>query len=409
MLRPRSDHPFTRLRSRLVREDGVVLVLTAICLLVFLGAAALAIDLGSLYGAQRRAQAAADAAALAASHDVAEASQMNTAGATVTVNEYVARNDPGAAATISYPPGTHNIRVTVNQTAPTFFARIWGQTSENVSASATANANNPAPDAAVFAADTTCGSTNGIFFTGNSTVTIDGSVHSDGSLTFGGAGTQSITGSASYGGPNGCDASPPNTTVAAGGLWRDPSDVPWPKDYTPVAGVCNSGEPWVHSSSSSMTFGGNATTALSGVYCAPSIAFQGSGTYAGNATFIATSGTFSISGNVTFDVAPDTTDLATYLGSGSNLTDLTAMQLGVGTMQINGNSLNAGSFFSPAVGSLIIANGNTSGVLSTCPSGQICNTGYVEGWDIQLNGTSTLAIKGTGPGISGDEGATLLG
>ena len=406
-------HPPAPLRARLAREDGVVLVLTAICLLVFLGAAALAVDLASFYGAQKRAQSAADAAALAASHSVAENSQLDYAGATATVNAYVARNDPGATALISYPAGTHNIRVTVNQTVPTFFARIWGQTSENISASATANANNPAPSAALFAADTTCGSQNGIFFTGNSTVTIDGSVHSDGTLTFGGAGSQSITGSASYGGPNNCSVSPSDPSVAADGVWRDPADVPWPKDYTPVQDICSASYPWVHTSTSAMTFSGNSTTTLSGVYCAPSIAFQGSGTYDGNATFIATAGTFTMSGNVTFNVAPDSTDLATYLGAGSDLTDLTAMQRlpagSTGTMQINGNSLNAGSFFAPDQGSLVQVNGNTTGTLQTCPTGQVCNSGYIEGWDIQLNGNSALAIKGTGPGISGDEGATLTG
>jgi Flp pilus assembly protein TadG len=52
-------------RSRLSEDSGVVLVFTALILLVLIGAAALAIDLGRLYVARQRAQNVADASALA--------------------------------------------------------------------------------------------------------------------------------------------------------------------------------------------------------------------------------------------------------------------------------------------------------------------------------------------------------
>jgi len=53
------------LKSTLKSEGGAVLVLVAVCLVVLIGMAALAIDLGQLYVARQRAQNVCDAAALA--------------------------------------------------------------------------------------------------------------------------------------------------------------------------------------------------------------------------------------------------------------------------------------------------------------------------------------------------------
>ena len=50
------------------RQDGQALVLFALFLVVFLGAAALTVDYGSWLSARRNYQAIADAAALAGSH-----------------------------------------------------------------------------------------------------------------------------------------------------------------------------------------------------------------------------------------------------------------------------------------------------------------------------------------------------
>src|SRR6516165_6170804 len=81
-------------------ETGATAVIVAVILVVLLGCAALAIDIGSFYQAQRQAQAAADAAALAGAADLPG----STSSATTDVTSYVNSNDPGATvATISTP------------------------------------------------------------------------------------------------------------------------------------------------------------------------------------------------------------------------------------------------------------------------------------------------------------------
>ncbi|HZQ90114.1 MAG TPA: pilus assembly protein TadG-related protein [Gaiellaceae bacterium] len=83
------------------REDGQTLVLTVLCLVVLLGIAALALDIGSAYVAQRRLQASADAAALAGATALP-----NPDAATTRANQY----GSGGSNT---PRGVDGVQMTV--------------------------------------------------------------------------------------------------------------------------------------------------------------------------------------------------------------------------------------------------------------------------------------------------------
>jgi Putative Flp pilus-assembly TadE/G-like len=158
-------------RNRLARDaqKGATLLMVAISLVVLLGICAVAIDLVSLYVGRSEAQRAADAAALAG------ATVFVTSGCTSGPLGCVAggpqeaparqkaidvgsRNPVGGQAptilstdvTFAYPtPQDPNIIVRVARDAshggpmPTFFMKIFGVTSANISAAATAEAFNP--------------------------------------------------------------------------------------------------------------------------------------------------------------------------------------------------------------------------------------------------------------------------
>jgi hypothetical protein len=150
-------------------ESGMTIYIVAFAMLAFLGIAAFAIDLVSYYVARNEAQRGADAAALAgASMFVAQGCTSGSGGcvaggpqeavATTQAKTVAAQNpvfgQAPTAATVNvafnYPnPEEPQITCTVNRTTaagnpmPTFFSKIFGLTTVDVSASATAEAFNP--------------------------------------------------------------------------------------------------------------------------------------------------------------------------------------------------------------------------------------------------------------------------
>jgi hypothetical protein len=155
------------------RERGQTIILVAISLVSLLAVAALAIDVVTLYVARSEIQRAADAVALAAAKAIADsgfttlpttdpnyadaqilAQSMSNAAidamhsATSPVNLVVG----GLPAAVPAHPlvdfsrqGNPHITVTMQVTTlHTFFARIWGNTTATVKASATAEVYNPA-------------------------------------------------------------------------------------------------------------------------------------------------------------------------------------------------------------------------------------------------------------------------
>ena len=113
-------------------ERGQALVIPVLFLVVLLGMAAATIDVGSWYRTHRQAQAAADAAALAAAQEL----PANTTTAAMSrALEYASKNGGGLTAaditfSASLNPGRFDtVSVKVRRPAPIFFSRVFGVSS----------------------------------------------------------------------------------------------------------------------------------------------------------------------------------------------------------------------------------------------------------------------------------------
>lgn len=124
------------------REAGQTLALVSFCMVTFLAAAGLAVDMGYMRYEKRLMQAAADSAALAAATDLnlGEGGSANTdAQAVATANGF---QDGVNNVTVSFPnPGVNlgnAFEVTIQQVLPTFFMKVVGINSSTVFASGVA-------------------------------------------------------------------------------------------------------------------------------------------------------------------------------------------------------------------------------------------------------------------------------
>lgn len=117
-------------------ERGQALVFTVLVLTVMLGMAALVLDVGSWFRAQRDVQSTADAAALAAAQELPE----STGRASALAAEYVGKNGGGSAVVEfrTSVSGPDTVRVRIERPAPGFFARVVGIDSVTVRATASA-------------------------------------------------------------------------------------------------------------------------------------------------------------------------------------------------------------------------------------------------------------------------------
>jgi hypothetical protein len=121
-----------------LNQRGQSLVLSLLFLTVLVGMAAMVVDVGSWYRADRKLQANADAAALAGAQEL----PANTAAAEASALEYAETNDGGVEAkgvkfrTTVLPNDT--IEVNADRPAPGFFAQLFGRSSVEVRAKAAA-------------------------------------------------------------------------------------------------------------------------------------------------------------------------------------------------------------------------------------------------------------------------------
>lgn len=131
-------------------ENGQILVLAALALMLLLAFVALATDVGLLFRAKRNAQIAADAAAVAGALDwkyngaVASAQAAGIAAAT---SNGITNGTDGAVVTISAPPvdgpnagSLGFVEAVVTQPNPTVLLRLFGHSSVDVAARAVAGA-----------------------------------------------------------------------------------------------------------------------------------------------------------------------------------------------------------------------------------------------------------------------------
>ena len=120
-------------------DRGQATVLTLVFLVVLLGMAALVLDLGSWFRADRATQSTADAAALAGAQALPE----NPGQATTLANQYATNNGGLGSGNVSISSklvGNDTISVTVKRQAPGFFSKIFGRKSVTVGSSAVARA-----------------------------------------------------------------------------------------------------------------------------------------------------------------------------------------------------------------------------------------------------------------------------
>jgi putative Flp pilus-assembly TadE/G-like protein len=258
--------------GRLWGEGGQVIGLTALVLTALLGAAALAIDVGSLDAAKQRLQGVAEVAAIAGARDLpgSPTTARSDAGNLVTTN---LTGSGLSGVTVSYQTpfngDSSQIEVTVSANSPSIFAGIFGISSSTVSAKAAAKhtqagASEPG---ALFASDTACKSPGALYIQTNS-VTINqrsgagAAVHSNGSLFV--QVNRGTFGETSYGGPNNCSANTHGndslTFDGASDPTRDPLDEPLPLVFD-EATICS--QPGAHSVTTPLTLASGVT----GIWC----------------------------------------------------------------------------------------------------------------------------------------------
>ena len=144
-------------------ESGLVITLVAVVLLFVVTAmAALAIDVATFYTARSQAQLVADSAALAGARVLANSGITSTSSAsyvspTTTLCQNIAalvgqQNLTTAQITVTCnlsPRYDPTVSVQVQNTSPTFFARVWGRAPVTVTASAMAEAYNPSGNSTI--------------------------------------------------------------------------------------------------------------------------------------------------------------------------------------------------------------------------------------------------------------------
>ena len=122
-------------------ERGQALVASVVFLSALMAMAGASVDVGSWYWQDRKLQGTADAAALAGAQGLANGTAVSLAV------QYGNANDGGVAAgdvTLSAPDApTDTVTVQAHKIAPTYFTRLFGFTSVNVRATATARAGIP--------------------------------------------------------------------------------------------------------------------------------------------------------------------------------------------------------------------------------------------------------------------------
>lgn len=113
--------------------QGSIAILVALGMTVLLGFSALVTDVGLLYAEKAKLQNAVDAAALAGVQEL----PVDPSAAAQVAQDYAARNGVDQIS-YSFEANNSKIIVTAQKNAPTYFAKIWGINSEQLSATARA-------------------------------------------------------------------------------------------------------------------------------------------------------------------------------------------------------------------------------------------------------------------------------
>jgi Flp pilus assembly protein TadG len=403
-------------------ETGQSLVLIAIMMSVIFGVAALAVDAASWMQRHHQAQVVADSAALAAANCLANpgtasgsielngssqplpacSNGTDTTDASTVAQDYAKANGltiTTPSSQITFDTSTDHVTVSATATSPGFFSNLFGIHSTTQTAGSQAKwttASNSSCSsagsscAAVFAMGSSCSNTGSqpggspIIFSGSGD-TLNGLVHSNGSIYEAGGGSQTL-GPTTFGNGSGCEV---DTDHESGDTWNGSSTIPttgeapittWPEDYTTVVTACGGGltyactgpggtPSYCTKAAANFTFGSGQTTPISGqVWCA-----TGTGTASTPSTW-----------NGLFDFQ-------------SSATTLTGNWIG-GTVDLDEN----GWTLSPQLTSFPLLYATGSGNCSSGTNGGVCMTGGSQtvngsifapnGW-IEFNGGSSTTTN----------------
>jgi len=194
--------PTSRTGMKTLRRfhSGQALVLATASIVVLIGFAGLAVDVGSFYSARRRMQTAADAAAIAGAGALEGSSSVSAGYATAaqdvaTLDGFQNSKDgiSVTAAQVSCPGASSEqcVQVNVSQPVPTYFLRVLGYNAMTISTQAIAGGVNSS--GCVYALDPTKSSSVGLTGTLNINMSCGMLVDSDSSTGLDVTGTANIT------------------------------------------------------------------------------------------------------------------------------------------------------------------------------------------------------------------------
>jgi hypothetical protein len=292
----------------------------------------------------------------------------------------VNKNISGATTTVTtpYSGDSSKVKVTVTVTAPSYFAKIFGVNSVQVTESAAAKRATGSSKYAIFAGNTTCGGSNGFGNTG-SNETVAGGVHTNGQ--FKQTGGTNTYGTTTYGGPNNCSETDSGTGNNYGGQsapTRDSSNTAWPEPWpSSAAQIASYGISCTYSGAT-FSFSTGNTTIPSGTYCyTTKITISGSSDHC-TCTFIAPQ--VSITGSSeTFQPYYQDLLIDAY---GSNISLSGSKQSFTGTVFVPNSTLTM--------------TGSSDGLYNM----------FLEGLNVSISGSDWL-LTGTGPSM-GSAGSQLV-
>lgn len=343
------------------RESGQALVVVVVFLAVLLGMAGLVVDAGSWYVQHRKAQAAADFGALAAA---AELPNRPTTARTVAT-DYVDENLPGATAVVQQPydGDPTKVEVKAKTKGDTYFLRIFGFTTVDISARAVATKIPSTTPLAIFAYEHRC---SGFGFGANGdNMNISGGIHSNGPFKVNG--NDFTAAGARAGGPDGCDPYVNGANISFGDddePEREEELQDWPRYYHESEFPCSFTKP-------KFEFNKTPQTIPAGVYCADEFIANGNN-QTGNITVIAKK----------IVVNGDNQRFTPYMNG------LLFYATGTDDMVLDGNDFNwTGTIFHPR--GKVKINGDQYSILN----------GLIEGLHVEVNGYG-FTMNGTGPAFN---------
>src|SRR5712671_5122554 len=138
----------SKIRRERSSSAGQTTVVVAAALTVLLGCAGLAVDIGNLRNTRQRMQTAADSAAIAAVEGM-QTDQWSQYGQKDATSNGFKDGSNGVSVSITNPPASgaykgnaQYVQVAISEPAPTYFLRVLGLTTVNLSVSASGHLGN---------------------------------------------------------------------------------------------------------------------------------------------------------------------------------------------------------------------------------------------------------------------------